>query len=312
MSYARQVRSELAQIYVKKNCCAASLLWGMLRFAGVFGQEEIRLTTRSDAVAQLLVGLLERVCGIAGTLSVRAGKDADSSSFRVTLRGEEAARLLSFFAYQEGDGLGVSAHILQCDKCASAFVRGAFLACGNISDPTSSYHLDLTVGDEGLSRALSAFLGEQGLPVPRMTVRKQLPVLYYKGSTDIEDFLAYIGATKSVFSMMDTKIFKEIRNDTNRRQNFDLANLSRAIRGAQTHITAIRILQDCGKYALLPPELKQTSQLRLAHPEMSLADLAAAHMPPLTKSGLNHRLHRLEELARQAEEESLGGKKENG
>ena len=115
--------------------------------------------------------------------------------------------------------------------------------------------------------------------------------------------MAYLGATRSVFSLMDAKIYKEIRNDTNRRQNFDLANLSKAVSGAQAHLWAIEVLRHTGKLALLPEQLQTTARLRTTYPDLPLADLAAAHDPPLTKSGLNHRLHKLLQLAREEETE---------
>lgn len=371
MSYAGEVREELATLFVKKPCCRRAQLWGLLRFAAA-PDGSVRFLTHSRAVAQMTsdllsdlyhghnakiqenrIGSLETVAALdmlqnrdvhsttnrdVGSTKLPTNEHAmhndqnlengnttndlpsdfvmENTSERNTLPKEEkdhhknhAFRLT--LTSLDMEQLRTSCEIpngailpaFVCDKCGAAFLRGVFLGCGNVTDPAHTYHLDFTLNDESTAPALCDALQLAGLAAPRRFCRKGQTVLYYKSSSDIEDLLAYLGATRSVFSLMDAKIYKEIRNDTNRRQNFDLANLSKAVSGAQAHLWAIEVLRHTGKLALLPEQLQTTARLRTTYPDLPLADLAAAHDPPLTKSGLNHRLHKLLQLAREEQTE---------
>lgn len=372
MSYAGEVREELATLFVKKPCCRRAQLWGLLRFAAA-PDGSVRFLTHSHAVAQMTSDLLSDLChghnakiqeNRIGSLETVAALDMlqnrdvhsttnhdigstklptnehamhndqnlenghttndlpsdlvmENTSERNTLPEEEEKDHQKKCAFRlsltslDMQQLRTSCEIpnggilpaFVCDKCAAAFLRGVFLGCGNVTDPAHTYHLDFTLNDESTAPALCDALQLAGLAAPRRFCRKGQTVLYYKSSSDIEDLLAYLGATRSVFSLMDAKIYKEIRNDTNRRQNFDLANLSKAVSGAQAHLWAIEVLRHTGKLALLPEQLQTTARLRTTYPDLPLADLAAAHDPPLTKSGLNHRLHKLLQLAREEQTE---------
>lgn len=371
MSYAGEVREELATLFVKKTCCRRAQLWGLLRFAAA-PDGSVRFLTHSHTVAQMTSDLLSDLCHghnakiqenrigsleTVAALDMLQNKDVHSTTnrdvgstklptnehamhnnqnpgnghtandlpgdailenpserdtfpkkeknehknhaFRLSLTSRDMQQLRTSCEIPNGGILPTFA----CDKCAAAFLRGVFLGCGNVTDPTHTYHLDFTLNDESTAPALCDALQLAGLTPPRRFCRKGQTVLYYKSSSDIEDLLAYLGATRSVFSLMDAKIYKEIRNDTNRRQNFDLANLSKAVSGAQAHLWAIEVLRHTGKLALLPEQLQTTARLRTEYPDLPLADLAAAHDPPLTKSGLNHRLHKLLQLAQEEQTE---------
>ena len=371
MSYAGEVREELATLFVKKPCCRRAQLWGLLRFAAA-PDGSVRFLTHSHAVAQMTsdlladlyhghnthiqenrIGSLETVAALDmlqnrdvhsttnhdvgstklptnehaihndqnlenghttndlpsgfvmentsehDTLPKKEKDHQKKRAFRLALTSLDMQQLRTSCEIPNGGILPA----FVCDKCAAAFLRGVFLGCGNVTDPAHTYHLDFTLNDESTAPALCDALQLAGLAAPRRFCRKGQTVLYYKSSSDIEDLLAYLGATRSVFSLMDAKIYKEIRNDTNRRQNFDLANLSKAVSGAQAHLWAIEVLRHTGKLALLPEQLQTTARLRTTYPDLPLADLAAAHDPPLTKSGLNHRLHKLLQLAREEQTE---------
>ncbi len=183
-----------------------------------------------------------------------------------------------------------------CANCAASYLRGVFLACGTVSNPDSkSYQLELTVHTPEEAEALGLLLGECGMP-PKTTVRGGFPVLYYKDSASIEDFLSYIGAQKAAFELMNVKILKELRNNANRLANCDAANIDKTVSAAQLQIHAVERLEASGQIAALPDELRTTARLRLENPEATLGELASLHTPPITKSGVNHRLKKLLEL----------------
>ena len=137
---------------------------------------------------------------------------------------------------------------------------------------------------------------------PKYTERKTSFVVYIKESENIEDFLTSIGASQAAISIMNAKIYKDIRNNQNRRSNCDAANINKMTGKAQECIRAIRMLEDSGVFSLLSEDLKTTAALRKENPEASLAELAELHCPPITKSGVNHRLRKICERAEKLNE----------
>ncbi len=190
-----------------------------------------------------------------------------------------------------------------CPNCQKSYVEGMFIACGSVTNPdSSSYQLEMRVtGDENVER-LTNLLEELGMP-PKTTERSGSTILYYKDSESIEDFLNFIGAQKAAFSVMNAKILKDLRNNANRLANCDAANIDKTISAAQLQIHAVERLLAAGKLSSLPPELEATANLRLENPEATLGELARLHNPPITKSGVNHRLKKLIEFSEALTEE---------
>ena len=184
----------------------------------------------------------------------------------------------------------------KCAECARHFIRGAFIACGSITNPGRAYRVEMTIPDAAKNELFCEFLCENGLP-PKRTKRASQYVLYYKESESVEDFLTVIGAQKALFKIMDTRIYKEIRNNANRIVNCETANIDKTVSAATTHISAIEQLKNEDKLALLPEELRVTAELRLDNPDISLTELGEAHDPKISKSGVNHRLKKIVDFA---------------
>ena len=189
--------------------------------------------------------------------------------------------------------------LLENDCCRRAFLRGAFLAGGSVTDPEKRYHLELSTTHLKVSRETELLLDELALK-PKATERKGSSVLYFKQSEAIEDFLTLIGAPVSAMAVMSAKIEKDWRNDANRKTNCDAANVDKAVAAAQEQLAALRRLEERGQFDTLPEKLRQTAELRRAHPEVTLQELAELHEPPLTKSAVNHRLRKLLALGNEA------------
>ncbi|MBQ8895687.1 MAG: DNA-binding protein WhiA [Clostridia bacterium] len=183
-----------------------------------------------------------------------------------------------------------------CQKDIGCYLRGVFLKCGNISSPGRNFMLSLTLNDKESTDMISDLLDSLSLPAKR-TVRKGKPVLYYKASESIEDFLSYIGATKAALEIMNAKIMSGTRNTANRLTNAETANLDRMARAAAEQRESILIIQQHGAMDNLPPELRECAELRLANPDMSLSQLRELLREPVSKSGLNHRFKKLQEIA---------------
>ncbi|MCI8331214.1 MAG: DNA-binding protein WhiA [Clostridiales bacterium] len=201
------------------------------------------------------------------------------------------------FSLFDSDGsCAISDIIYTCEHCSRYFMRGLFLSAGHLTDPHKSYQLDFTGLSEEKTSELYRFLSWQGLPAGR-SYRNGKPILYYKSMVKIEAFLRFILASSAVFELINAEMIGEERNELNRLGNFENANLKRTISAASEQITAVKQLLKSRQIKRLPIELQYTAELRMKYPEASLAALAALHEPPITKSGLTHRLKKIVETA---------------
>ena len=185
---------------------------------------------------------------------------------------------------------------LECDGCAPALLRGAFLACGAVIDPASGYHMEFSVPYYNLCRDLLSLLRELGFHA-KQVCRKGAQVVYLKESEQIEDCLTLMGATNASLELMGIKMVKDIRNNANRVTNCESANIDKTVAAAAVHLDAVRKIEAHGGLDLLPEELREVARLRLENPDMSLRELGETMDPPLSRSGINHRLRRIVEHA---------------
>ncbi len=296
MSFSADVKREIAEDLPDKPCCRAAQAYGMLEFSHAFSGREISIQTELDTVADLYATLTAEVCGVplpaVGQIRRRTvlhTRSYDDAAVR--------ARVLERFGHAATDvSVRLNRANVDCDQCARALLRGAFLACGAVTDPNHDYHLEFGVPYYNLSRDLIALLGEVGIPAKSVT-RNGSYVVYIKESERIEDCLTYLGASHGALEMMSVKVIKSIRNETNRRNNCDSANIDKTIAAAGMHIDAVRRIEATCGIAALPKNLQQVARLRLENPDMSLRELGAAMEPPLSRSGVNHRLQRILEFA---------------
>lgn len=179
-----------------------------------------------------------------------------------------------------------------CENCAPVCVRALFLLFGSMTDPSKSYHLDLTFKTEEACEKIYSILSDLGLTFHK-TKRAEKYVLYIKDSSAIEDFLVFMGAQSAAFELMNQKIEREFRNSVNRQVNCDTANIEKQLASAHKYIEAIRYLIDSGSIERLSPELKNTAILRLENEQLTLTDLGGMVDPPVSKSGIKHRLEKI-------------------
>ena len=194
----------------------------------------------------------------------------------------------------------IASELTELECCRRALIKGAFLSGGTVIDPKKNYNLELVTPYLGLSRDMQKLLQEAGFDF-KWTRRKSKYVLYLKNSEGIADFLSYLGAFKAQMELLNIKIEKEIRNDFNRAANSETANLEKTINASVQQVRAIEEVQRTIGLDSLPEDLREIAQLRLLHKELSLSELGALMNPPLTKSGVNHRLKKLMQI-------SCGGK----
>ena len=296
MSFSADVKQELCRAPMSRKCCAQAEAYGILLYCNTFAANEVRIITESDALAQRLPGLFKK----AFHITFDRLPDGEGKHIFLIQDPEKLEAIRQVFG---GDQRALALHInygvLEENCCRIAFLRGAFLSGGSVTDPQKGYHLELSTTHQSVSREMVALMRDLDLE-PKDAPRKGNAVIYFKQSDRIEDFLTTIGAPISAMEVMNAKLEKDLRGSVNRRVNCDAANLDKAVEAAQVQIEAIRHLEESGVLATLPDKLQEAAQLRRDHPADTLVQLAGRCDPPITKSALNHRLRKLVELSKAA------------
>lgn len=293
MSFSSRAKAELCQSRPERRCCALAECYGVLLYCNTFSPREIRIITASPAFAERLPRLFRRAFGLGFDTRPPEGA-AGKQSFGITEPDKLAAVFGAFGAEIDGT---ISHHVnfgvLEEDCCRAAFIRGAFLAGGSVTDPEKRYHLELATAHQSVSRETGALLLELGFS-PRQTQRAGNALLYFKQADAIADFFTAIGAPSTAMQIMTAKVEKEMRNTITRQINCDSANTDKTVAAAQEQLAAIRrIAKAYGSLEVLPEPLRDAALLRVTNPEASLADLAQLSCPPVSKSCLSHRLRRI-------------------
>lgn len=300
MSFSSEVKNELCRQSIGKRCCALAEAYGALLYGNCFSASLIRFITASDAFVQRLPKLFSRAFGVAFDL-LSGTETAGKRSLSIT-DADKIARVFDAFGC---DAALLLAHHInrpvvesECDR--QAFLRGAFLAGGSVTDPARRYHLELATAHAGVCRETHALLLEMGFE-PKDAARGGVRLTYFKQSAAIEDFLTTIGAPMGAMKLMQAKVEKDMTNAMNRLTNCDMANADKVTRSAAGQLDAIRAVEAGPGLDSLPPALQETALLRIANPACSLADLAQLSFPPVTKSCMAHRLRKLVEYAQKLE-----------
>lgn len=289
MSYTNSVKEELCATLSKKNCCRRACLAGMLAARATCDGETVTLAVDGERLSDLATHLIREQFGREAERVRRRGTVASSA---LVFTSPAAARQLALF--DTGDPEAAVPE--KCENCRRAFLSGAFLACGRLGDPAKDYRLEFSCGmRRDLIAAVLAAAGWHGKPLDRRAEK----LLYFRDSTAIEDILTTIGATQATFAVMASKIERDMRNEVNRLTNCDANNINKATAVSAVQIAVIERLIEENKISFLPPELVETARLRVENADLSLGQLAAIAQPPMTKSGLNHRLSRIMELGAQ-------------
>lgn len=296
MSFSSNVKAELCREIPAKKCCALAQCYGILLYCNTFSGDLIKIVTESRELAALLPRLFKRAFGF-GFDAVRSVSTGAKQTFLID-NPEKLEQILDIFGFSmDSVTLHVNLGVLEEDCCKAAFLRGAFLAGGSVTDPAKGYHLELTTTHQCVGREAYSLVQEIMGFYPKTTDRGGSVVLYLKQSGAIEDFLTWLGASVSAMGIMEAKVEKELKNRVNRRCNCDDANISKVVEAAQLQLGAIHKLQDGAGLESLPRKLHAAAKARLQNPEANLTELAAMMEPPITKSAMNHRLQRLIELA---------------
>ncbi len=293
MSFSSEVKRELVDIKIKKYCCRSAFLLGMLIDSVLEERDGVtvgKYTTISeenwDLAEKMLLGVWKT------SVKKSAGTRMGAPYYTIEFEVNDRAMMLMRMCKEGGQVFDEDS----CPQCKVCFARGLFVSSGTMNDPMSGYHMEIRLKNAHVAKSVYEFLLEEGVP-PKIANRRTSVGLYYKNSTGIEDMLTYLGTVKSVFDLMNAKIEREIRNSVNRSTNCVAGNISKSVNAAQRQVAAIARIEESGKLPMLDSELFETAKLRRDNPSLSLSELAHAHNPPISKSGLNHRLAKIIEYA---------------
>lgn len=203
----------------------------------------------------------------------------------------------------KGDFTYIDRAYIRCPSCAAHFLRGVFVQSGSVNAPQKGHHLEIKTAGKPEADELAILLSENGFEA-KISVRRSKNIVYFKDGDTIFGFLSFIGAQKCAFDFLEAIIEKQVRNDVNRKNNFDTANMQKTASASKKQLEAINYFYNTGKINTLSDVLRVTAELKHENPSLSLAELAELHEPPITKSCANHRLAKIIEYY-----ESVTGKR---
>lgn len=283
MSFSAEVKEELAKHISPARHCQMAELSAMLHYAGQYGLMEdgtltIGFQSENEAVLRKGFTLLKKAYNIDTVIGVKGQKKADLLAIMGDLSGPADTSLLK----------------QAC--CRRAFIRGAFLSCGSISDPTKGYHLEFVCNNRTQAEQLQEIIGQFDIEA-KIVCRKKYFVVYVKEGAGIVELLNIMEAHVALMNLENLRILKEMRNSINRRVNCEAANIQKTVQASTRQVEDIIYLRDYYGFSRLPDNLKEMAEVRLAYPEAALKELGEYLSPPVGKSGVNHRLRKLSELA---------------
>lgn len=293
MSFSVKTKNELCRTPLGAPCCQTAEIYGMLLYAAAFTHREIRISTELSALTRRASLLLSRVFGIESAAELAGRKRI------VQIQDERALRMIMNrlgYDFKSHITYHLNRNMAESDCCAAAFLRGIFLMSGTVAGPDKKSHLEIKTNHQSLCREVVSLMLDLGIN-PKITQRRTTWLIYLKDTAGIEDFLTRLGASRAAMAIMEGKVEKNIRNTINRQVNCETANLMKTTDTSVRQIAAIERALMAGGIEIFPENLRETVDLRVAHPSASLSELAAMFDPPLSKPGLNHRMRRIMQIA---------------
>jgi conserved hypothetical protein len=294
LSFSYNLKTELGQYTAKKMCCLKAECYGAWLFSKSFSLKKNDYVSENGAAVRKMAELAAIVCDVTAEVQFAMSR-RKKTAYRLSLPDMYQRKiLLETFGHTGSEtNLRINKANLQGECCTAAFLRGAFLSCGTMTDPTKEYHLEFSSQFQKLSEDLAEMISETELMQvqPLMANRKGSFLIYLKDSGQIEEILTYMGASNSAMELMQICMYKDMRNDINRKMNFETANMDRTYSASAKQIAAIAKIQDAGKMDKLTQEQREVAELRLFNQEMTLRELAEALR--LSRSSVNYRMKQI-------------------
>lgn len=308
MSFSKNVKTELCKIENQSMQQIKAQAYGMSLFSRVFSKDDFLLATESLSVARCFSELITILTETAVDVTVPLGRNNVKDKLYTVSCPDGLSReaLLNIFGHSKNEtALRINRANIDDEVCFSAFLRGAFLACGSVTDPQKDYHLEFVSSHMNISNDLAYLISEideLSNATPKTINRKGNFIVYIKGSEGIADILTLMGAQMSSLEFIQEKILKSVRNNVNRKINSETANSNKTAAASAKQLLAIERIKKKRGLKSLPSELYDLAVLRLENPESSLRELGEMLNPPISRSGVNHRMKRLMEMAEELTE----------
>ncbi len=304
MSFTSEVREELSHVEPECTHCEKATLAALVRIEGTLflsgpGKYRVEIATDSASVGRLIIRLLHSLYELKTELTARRSILHKTPNYLIEIPVQKglapALRDMGIITDEGGLRMGIEPSLVAKNCCSAAYLRGAFLGSGFISNPKSDFHFEMIVETEELARDIISLMAEKGINA-KMMQRRNSYMIYLKSGTSILEFLAFTGAHHCACALEEERVVKSVRNDVNRMINAELANQQKSTKAAVEQLFMIRqVLQD-HDIESLPPALQEFIRLRVTYPDASLKELGSKLDPPLSKSAMNHRVRRLEAM----------------
>ncbi|WP_352418726.1 DNA-binding protein WhiA [Proteiniborus sp.] len=315
MSFSSKTKNELSRIQTDNSCCILAELAALIRMSGSIqisglGRVNLKFTTENAAIARRIFSLLKSLYNVNTEVMVRKNKQLKKNNnyLMIVSNSKDAEKILIDTGVLKKDSkqhyvinYGITKDLVSNRCCKRAYIRGAFLGGGSISNPEKTYHLEFVTHSQQHSEDLSQLINSFGLN-SKIVLRKESYVVYLKEGEQIVDLLNIIEAHSALLKLEDIRILKEVRNNVNRIVNCETANLEKTINASLRQIHNIEYIDKVIGIDNLPENLVDIARLRLLHRDASLKELGMMLNPTIGKSGVNHRLRKLEEIAEQLRE----------
>lgn len=293
MSFSGKIKEELAQHYAKARHCNLAELSALVHMSGSFekdgyGRCILKLHTENDGVARKCFTLLGKTFNISTDIAIRRNTAKGSCSYYIRAKGEEL--------------LAVENVIVQAVCCKRAYIRGAFIASGSMSDPDKSYHFEIVCGTLKQAEYLKNMINSFEMDA-KIVKRKKSYVVYLKEGSQIVDILNIMEAHVALLELENVRIMKEMRNTVNLKVNCETANINKTVSASVRQMEDIIYIRDNIGFDKLPDGLKDVALTRLTYPDATLKELGGLLENPIGKSGVNHRLRKLSEIAEKLREQ---------
>ena len=288
MSFSREVKEELAAYISSARHCQLAELAALVHFAGRLTSDSLHIdidAMENEAVVRKCFTLLKKTFNINNVM-----READEEKILQALHLYDSDHNIISL------DMPVNSLLIKNNCCARAYLRGAFLCIGSMSDPSKSYHLEFVCGSVLQAEQLKNIIQEFQIEA-KIIKRKKYYVVYLKEGAGIVDLLNVMGAHVSLMNLENLRIVKEMRNSINRRVNCEAANITKTVNAASKQIEDILLIKEQYGLEKLPDNLRQMAEVRLEYPEAPLKELGEYLEPPVGKSGVNHRLRKLSEIA---------------
>ena len=307
MSFTSDVKGELARLPAGEACCARSELTSALLCSGGIawrgrGRYSVTITATDAPIVRRFFALLKKHWGITGEIRTLSGDALHGGQrYQLAVPEADAPRLLESLSLLDEGALfglrqGPAPDTVRYSCCRKAFVRGAFLMCGEINPPERGYHIEIAAPSAEIAQYLDEQLNYFGINV-KIACRKSKFVVYLKQAEGISDMLTLMGAAQAMLSLENARVAREVRNRVNRQINCDASNINRAVTAAEAQIRDIMFIDDELGLDRLPATLRDMALVRANNPETALSELGELLDPPIGKSGVSARLRRLTEIA---------------